>query len=204
MNWTLGWIHHKLSIGSYGDYKLHLQRLGCGRHVGWWVCVPQHLERGDAGLAYACWLRAQHTSDPCTRCCACVQVTRSTFLRALRERAAVILCPGGQAELVHTWKAFHRDGKQRKLVLYGRHKGFCRIAIEQQAHLVPVLALGEMLQLENMFNFPALQKMTYKRIGFPVPFVLVGRWGLTPLPRKTPLVYVVGQPLQPPLHEPGE
>jgi hypothetical protein len=43
----------------------------------------------------------------------------------------------------------------------------CRIAIEQQASLVPVLALGEALQLRNLYDMPALQQYTYKRLGFP-------------------------------------
>jgi hypothetical protein len=43
----------------------------------------------------------------------------------------------------------------------------CRIAIEQQASLVPVLALGEALQLRNLYDIPALQQYTYKRLGFP-------------------------------------
>lgn len=42
-----------------------------------------------------------------------------------------------------------------------------RIAIEQQAALVPVLALGEVLQLRNLYDMPALQQYTYKRLGFP-------------------------------------
>lgn len=43
----------------------------------------------------------------------------------------------------------------------------CRVAIEQQASLVPVLALGETLQLRNLYDMPALQQYTYKRLGFP-------------------------------------
>jgi hypothetical protein len=43
----------------------------------------------------------------------------------------------------------------------------CRIAIEQQVALVPVLALGEVLQLRNLYDMPALQQYTYKRLGFP-------------------------------------
>lgn len=81
---------------------------------------------------------------------------------------------------------------------------FCRIAIEQQAALVPVLALGEGLQLKNLFHLPSLQQYTYRRLGFPVPFILQGRWGFTPFPRKTPLVYVIGKPLSPPAHVPGQ
>ena len=51
--------------------------------------------------------------------CGVRQVARRTFLTALAERHAVVLVPGGQAELVHTWRLFRR----RELVIYTRHKG---------------------------------------------------------------------------------
>ncbi len=38
-------------------------------------------------------------------------------------------------------------GCGRELVIYAGHKGFVRLAIEQGAALVPVLALGEVLQV---------------------------------------------------------
>eukprot|EP00879_Flechtneria_rotunda_P027868 GHRR01029903.1.p1 GENE.GHRR01029903.1~~GHRR01029903.1.p1 ORF type:complete len:204 (-),score=25.51 GHRR01029903.1:280-891(-) len=80
----------------------------------------------------------------------------------------------------------------------------CRIAIEQQSSLVPVLALGEALQLRNLINLPTLQQYTYKKIGFPVPFILCGRWFVTPFPHKIPLVYVIGKPLRPPKYKAGQ
>jgi len=86
--------------------------------------------------------------------------------------------------------------------LCSRHKGFCRIAIEQQAALVPVLSLGEIFSLQNALNIPWLQKWTYKMVGFPIPYLLVGRW-MSPLPRKVPLQYVVGEPIPPPKVAPG-
>jgi diacylglycerol O-acyltransferase 2, plant len=62
---------------------------------------------------------------------------------------------------------------------------------------VPVLALGEALQLYNLVDMPTLQAATSRRLGVPVPFLLVGRWG-TPLPRATPLRYIIGRPIPPP------
>lgn len=32
---------------------------------------------------------------------------------------------------------------------------------------MPVLALGETLQLRNLYDIPSLQQYTYKRLGFP-------------------------------------
>lgn len=78
-----------------------------------------------------------------------------------------------------------------------------RIAIETGAALVPVVCLGEISALKNLFNWPALQQWTYKNIGYPVPFLLVGRWGVTPFPRQTGLRFVIGEPIVPPPHTPG-
>ncbi|GIL52259.1 hypothetical protein Vafri_8180 [Volvox africanus] len=202
------------------------------------------------------------------------QVTRATFRRALRDTGAVLLCPGGQAELVYADRAFPPRGtpaaaaaaaftataaapklnlggavpkpadaaapttsvtsttvtdpdvcpavapvvaavaaevtvpvprptgrqlqSRHQLVIFAGHQGFVRLALEEGAWLVPVLALGETLQLRNLISAPEMQRATYKRLGFPVPFILAGRWGLTTLPLRNPLIYVTGRPLQPP------
>lgn len=129
------------------------------------------------------------------------QVARRTFLKSLSDEKAVILCPGGQAELVHAYKAFKLRGAE--FCIHTRHRGFIRMAIEHQAQLVPVLALGEILQLRNLVVLPAVQQYTYRRLGFPVPFILGGRWFLSPLPKRVPLKYILGDPITPPPHKPG-
>lgn len=169
------------------------------------------------------------------------EVSRSSFVRALREEKSVIVCPGGQEELVETYK-YNTETKEcivgialyprislhtimlrlcdsvwhawcfcprlfhapSTLVLCTRHKGFVRIAIEQQAHLVPILALGEALTVRNALDLPKLQTVTYRKLGFPIPYLLVGRWGISPLPKKMPLVYVMGEPIKPPYKGPGK
>ena len=40
-----------------------------------------------------------------------------------------------------------------------------------------------------------LQAWTYKKLGFPVPYLVVGRWGVTPFPAPTPMRFIVGEPL---------
>lgn len=66
------------------------------------------------------------------------------------------------------------------------------------------MALGEALQLRNLIHMPALQAFTTRRFRFPFPFWLGGRWGVSPLPSKVPLVYVMGRPIAPPpLTNPG-
>lgn len=98
---------------------------------------------------------------------------------------------------------FRAIREPQEIVFCSRHKGFCRLAIEQGAALVPVLSLGEIFSLKNAFNIPTVQKLTYKKIGFPIPYLLVGRWGLSPLPKKVPLMYIVGEPIEPPKIQPG-
>ncbi|GMH39261.1 hypothetical protein BSKO_07159 [Bryopsis sp. KO-2023] len=132
--------------------------------------------------------------------CGVRDVSRSTFIRALQEDRGVILCPGGQEELVETYRVFREPSE---LVVCNRHKGFCRIAIEQQASLVPVLSLGEIFTLKNAFNLPKMQRATYRIFGFPIPYLLVGRWGFSPLPKKVPMLFVIGEPIQPPPLDPG-
>lgn len=118
-------------------------------------------------------------------------VSRSTFLKSLDERGAVVLCPGGQAELVE-----HVGGQADDTVtLCTRHKGFIKIAIEKRAHLVPVFCFGESQALKNLWKWKAAQRWTYKRLGFPMPFLAVGWKGCLPLPAPLPLSFVVGEPL---------
>jgi len=66
-----------------------------------------------------------------------------------------------------------------------------------------VLALGEGLQLRNLVHMPALQAFTTRRFRFPFPFWMGGRYGVTPLPSKVPLVYVMGKPIAPPARADG-
>jgi len=121
-------------------------------------------------------------------------VSRKSFLRSLRERGAVVLCPGGQAELVE-----HVGGVDDHVVtLCTRHKGFIRIAIEEGAHLVPVFVFGESQAVRNIIKWKSAQRWTTKRLGFPMPFLPAGYKGFLPLPAPLPLSFVVGQPVEVP------
>jgi hypothetical protein len=121
-------------------------------------------------------------------------VSRGVFLRSLQERGAVVLCPGGQAELVE-----HVGGDgDNEVTLCTRHKGFIRIAIEQGAHLVPVFVFGESQATRNLIKWKSAQRWTYKRFGFPMPFLPGGFKGFLPLPAPLPLSFVVGAPVSVP------
>jgi 2-acylglycerol O-acyltransferase 2 len=134
----------------------------------------------------------------------CRAVSRATFSRALRERGAVLVVPGGQAELVEAHRMVPTGGRPAECAVYTRHRGFVRVAAREGAALVPVVALGEVSSLSNVVSLPALQRWTYRRLGFPVPFLLAGWLRVTPLPAKTGLRYVVGCPIDPPQLAPGE
>ena len=122
-------------------------------------------------------------------------VARRTLLAALERDGAVALVPGGQAELTH----HHRLASTRQLAIVRKHAGFVRAAIAAGAALVPVLALGEAAALADALPAPPLKRASLRAVGFPIPFVLSGRWWVSPLPRAgSPLRFVVGPPLPPP------
>ena len=81
--------------------------------------------------------------------------------------------------------------------------GFVRMAIEHNSKLVPVVVLGEVSALQNPIDLPELQRWTYKNLGFPVPYWVVGRWGVSPFPKRVGLKFIIGEPLSPRPHVPG-
>lgn len=83
------------------------------------------------------------------------------------------------------------------------HAGFVRMAIEHNAKLVPVVVLGEVNALQNPIDLPELQRWTYKNLGFPVPYWVVGRWGVLPFPKRSGLKFIIGEPICPRPHVPG-
>lgn len=114
----------------------------------------------------------------------------STLTSTSPAAPSVALVPGGQSELIHTWKLHAR----KELVLVRRHAGFVRVAQAQGAALVPVLVLGESASLADAISLPELKARSIKALGFPVPFLVSGRFFPgSPLPRGgTPLRFVVG------------
>eukprot|EP00899_Mesostigma_viride_P018544 jgi/Mesvir1/26691/Mv20470-RA.2 len=123
-------------------------------------------------------------------------VSRHAFRAALKERNAVVLCPGGQKELIE----FSRNGPNAaKISVYARHTGFVREALLANAALVPIFCFGETRLLHNLIHWPAAQSWTYKLLGFPMPFIPAGMAGFLPLPRRrVPVHVVVGKPIDPP------
>lgn len=77
------------------------------------------------------------------------------------------------------------------------------MAVEQHAKLVPVVCLGEVSALQNPIDLPDMQRWTYKNLGFPVPYWVVGRWGVSPFPKRVGLKFIIGEPISPRPHVPG-
>ena len=132
-------------------------------------------------------------------------VSRSTFARTLRTRRSVIVVPGGQAELIHVHKLRKNSGKINgdldkepgECVFYSGHKGFVRLALQEKANLVPIVVFGEVTSLKNIVDAPKLLQWTYKKFGFPFPFVACGKAGILPFPSKEGLKFVIGNPIKP-------
>ena len=69
---------------------------------------------------------------------------------------------------------------------------------------MPTIVMGEIEALRNFVDMPRVQAWSYKRLGFPIPYLVVGRWCLSPFPRSTGLKFIIGEPIQPPAHVSGE
>lgn len=80
----------------------------CTDHLACWRVHLQQL--GHTSILSCIWQNVSPEG---------MQVARKTFVRALRETGSVILVPGGQAELLHTWRLFRR----KEFVIHCRHKG---------------------------------------------------------------------------------
>lgn len=124
-------------------------------------------------------------------------VSRSSVTHALSEGHSIVLCPGGQAELV-----LHEEGDTT--VLCTHHKGFIRMAIEAGASVCPVFVFGEAQAQRNLLPWKSLQRWTIRRLGFPVPFIPTGYLGISPLPQPIPLTFVCGPHIPPPERAKGE
>jgi 1-acyl-sn-glycerol-3-phosphate acyltransferase len=118
------------------------------------------------------------------------EVSGSALRIALKQKRSVLLVPGGQREMGHSF------ADPNCLTLVTRHRGFIRMAFEHGTPLVPVLSLGETMLLENV-HAPRMQKWTLRRIGFGFPMWPYGRW-YSPLPNPHPVVVVFGHPIEVP------
>ncbi|KPI86324.1 putative diacylglycerol acyltransferase [Leptomonas seymouri] len=117
-----------------------------------------------------------------------LSVSRRTLEASLRRGNSVLIVTGGQAEMLHT------EVSNKKMTLITQHTGFVRLAIARKVPLVPLLSFAENNVL-GLVQFPRIQRITLKILGFPFPMLPYGRFGL-PVPFRTRLTMVVGTPVE--------
>lgn len=123
--------------------------------------------------------------------CGCVD--KKACLSLLRQGYSITIAPGGAQEAL--------ECAPGKLRILRERKGFCKLALETGAAIVPVLAFGEN-DLYNVKQFDAdscgrmVQERFKQCFGFTPPLFL-GRWFAPLLPRRITLSTVVGSPIRP-------
>ncbi|CBZ28257.1 putative diacylglycerol acyltransferase [Leishmania mexicana MHOM/GT/2001/U1103] len=116
-----------------------------------------------------------------------LSVSRRSVEASLKRGNSVLIVTGGQAEMLRT------QVSSARMILITQHTGFIRLAIASRVPLVPLLCFAENNVL-GMLQFPRIQRLSLRLLGFPFPVIPFGRFGL-PLPFRTPLTLVVGPPL---------
>ena len=105
---------------------------------------------------------------------------------------AVVVVPGGAAEALHAKPGSH------ELTLKKR-TGFFRIAIETGSHLVPVYAFGENEIFDQVCHYPLVSYFNawmVRKLGFFLPLYSgSGAVPLNPVPKRSPIITVIGQPI---------
>ena len=190
---------HKIMSESGGQYILgfHPHGISAANRV-WDQLSPQW--KNAVGCAHRYTF---HAADAVFRiplvrdlfiACGCRRVARTAILQSIRQGNSVMLIPGGQAEMALS------IARANTLRLVSYHKGFVRIAIQEQLPLVPVFCFGEQ-DIQDNLHFERIQRYTAKKFGIALPFLPIGRFYL-PLPCRVKQTVVVGAPIPvPPLSE---
>lgn len=92
-----------------------------------------------------------------------LQISKEAFHNALENDRYVVVVPGGMAELLEVERL--HDRKSPVLRLCATHKGFCKIAVQHNAAVVPVLCYGEAYQIRNALPWRWMQRNTYRLFG---------------------------------------
>lgn len=119
-------------------------------------------------------------------------VDKKVCLSSLKNGISIALAPGGAQEALVC-----EPGKMR--ILKAR-KGFCKLALETGAAIVPVIAFGENeLYIVKQFAPDSIGRKLQEKFkncfGFTPP-LFSGRWWAPLLPKKTTLSTVVGRPIR--------
>lgn len=126
----------------------------------------------------------------------CVDARKVVAARALKHRKSLMVIPGGEQEQIRTV-----EGKEE--VFLQKRMGFIKLALEQNAAVVPCYAFGCVdlySTYTNLFFKP--REWLRKTLGVCIPMY---RGALGFLPLRKPVHLVLGAPLElPPLTKPGQ
>lgn len=126
----------------------------------------------------------------------CVDARKSVAARALKHRKSLMVISGGEQEQIRTV-----EGKEE--VFLQKRMGFIKLALEQNAAVVPCYAFGCVdlySTYTNLFFKP--REWLRKTLGVCIPMY---RGALGFLPLRKPVHLVLGAPLElPPLTKPGQ
>lgn len=108
----------------------------------------------------------------------CIAADRATVARTLKNHDVGLL-PEGVAGI------FRGATRTNERVFVSSHKGFCKLALQNGADIVPVYNLGQS-QVMSFYGLPGLSRRLRLSFG-----TFAGRWGM-PLPRRTDLIVLHG------------
>lgn len=121
-------------------------------------------------------------------------VERSCCVRLLEKGHSIALAPGGARESLESIPGTMR-------LILKRRKGFCKLALQTDAALVPVLTFGEN-ELYNTVQFQRgswgrwCQRLFQSVVGFVIPLFVGRSWLLPLLPKRGQLFTVTGAPIR--------
>lgn len=110
----------------------------------------------------------------------------------LKRGHSIIVTPGGEKEMIMA----NPNKDQIDEIVLKDVKGFVKLAIRDGAILVPVWAFGAQDTFSQAESLRSFHEWTMRKYHAVLP-LFYGRW-YTPLPRRTPVVVVVGAPLEMP------
>lgn len=121
----------------------------------------------------------------------CILADKASISTAIKNGDSVCLFPGGIGEMMRT-----EDSKER--IILASRKGFVRIALEHNIPIVPVYVFGQSILWKHVQLPSFVERLSrWLKASIILPY---GRFGLL-IPKKLPLLYAIGAPIQATLRE---